>query len=372
MRPRSEQVDQSVVGTYHCISRCVRRASLLSAGKQILPARKPWIESRLRHLVSIFAVELDTFTLMDNHMHLVLTIRPDIVAGWSDEEVAKRWLTYLPPVTRGVRRTATEEDIRKLQRDPAKIAKCRLRLCELGEFHKALKQPLARLVNIQENVTGHFWEGRYRSRRVLDLAALLSTMAYVDLNPVRASIARTPEQSPFTGMYHRASARDHVLRRMSRRERARLQTAAKRLDGWRRGCVAFPSEPVPSFLTPIAHTEERRGLFGDMTLDEYLVVVDRIGREVRRNQQDRRGRIPHDLAPILERIEVDGKSFLAQMASTAKWFGSVIGLEASCALESARVGRTRVVSALRLDREKPGRGRAAGSRSKQDRAKVQR
>ncbi|MBX3373666.1 MAG: hypothetical protein KF817_07515 [Phycisphaeraceae bacterium] len=364
MRPRRDQVDHSVVSTCHCTSRCVRRASLLARSEEVLLARKPWIEARLRHLVSIFAIELDTFCIMDNHLHLVLTIRPDIVASWSDEEVAERWLRYLPPKKRGVEREATLEDIQSLAGNSARVASCRLRLCQLGEFHKAVEQPLAWLANREEKITGHFWEGRYKSRRVLDPAALLSTIAYVDLNPVRAGLVRTPEQSEFTGVQHRIGARSDALLELSPREHSRAGTRAKCLLEGQQGCIAFPQEPVPAFLTPIADTPERRGLFKDLTLDEYLVVVDRIGRKVQQSPQGPRGAIPHDLAPILSRIELDEESFLSQMASTATWIGSVVGTAASCVREARRVNLKWVVSTLDLDQPAPGQtgDRATASR----------
>ena len=354
MRPRRDQVDHSVVSTYHCTSRCVRRASLLAATEDGLLARKPWIEARLRHLVSIFAIELDTFCIMDNHLHLVLTIRPDIVKEWSDEEVAERWLRYLPPKKRGVEREATLEDIQSLVRDSARVASCRLRLCQLGEFHKAVKQPLAWLANREEKITGHFWEGRYKSRRVLDPAALLSTIAYVDLNPVRAGLVQTPEQSTFTGVQHRIGARNDALLELASHEHGRVGTRAKCLPEEQPGRIAFAQEPAPAFLTPITHTPDRRGLFTNLTLDEYLVVVDRIGRKVPQSPQGPRGAIPHDLAPILSRIELDEAPFLSQMTSTATWIGSVVGKAASCAEESQRVRRKWLVSTLDLDQAAPG------------------
>jgi len=308
IRPRGDEADQPsarCASTYHCASHCVRETLLLSENNNHRFARKPWIESRLKALTAIFAIDLDTFNIMDDRLHLVLTIRPDIVAVWSDREVAQRWLTHLPSSSAcDVPQTAKEEDIRDLLCDPAKIARCRLRLCSLSEFHKAFKTPLAQLANREENMTGRFWQSGYKSRQVLDRTDLLSTMAYVDLNPIRASMERTPEQRHFTGVHHRIMERAHALHRRSRRESATL-----------------PHEPAPSFLTPISGSPSRRGLFDNITLDEYLMVIDRIDHVIRLGKRSDR---PHDLSPILTGIEVHPALFLKHLSSTAKWAGSVI------------------------------------------------
>ena len=65
---------------------------------------------------------------------------------------------------------------------------------------KVLNENIAKQANKEDKCTGHFWESRYKSQALLDEQAVLSSMAYVDLNPIRATIATTPEQSDHTSI----------------------------------------------------------------------------------------------------------------------------------------------------------------------------
>ena len=75
-----------------------------------------------------------------------------------------------------------------------------MRLANLGWFMKSLKEPLARIANKEEGVSGAFWEGRYKSVGIFDEESLLATAAYIDLNPLAAGVVATPEESTHTSL----------------------------------------------------------------------------------------------------------------------------------------------------------------------------
>ena len=52
------------------------------------------------------------------------------------------------------------------------------RLQSLSWFMKCLKEPLARMANLQEKTRGAFFEGRFKSVAILDDESLLATCAY--------------------------------------------------------------------------------------------------------------------------------------------------------------------------------------------------
>jgi REP element-mobilizing transposase RayT len=198
---RAHLVDPSVTRWYHCVTRCVRRAFLLGEGEN---DRKEWIEMRLQELAEIFAVAVGGFSVLDNHLHVLLRLDPDEAAGWSDEEVVRRWGRLFPPRDKTRRAVPVSDDwVQSLLKDTAWVAKARERLGSLSWFMKCLKEPLARLANREEQTRGTFFEGRFKSVAILDEESLLAVCTYIDLNPIAAGLVEVPEASPHTSIKQR-------------------------------------------------------------------------------------------------------------------------------------------------------------------------
>jgi len=319
--PRSKYVQEGQEGVYHCFSRCVRRAFLCGFDKltgRDCSHRKEWLVNRLRHLAAVFAVEVCAYAIMANHYHLILRLRPDIVATWSDREVATRWLTLFPRHrrSRGGESSPLEEEIRALTNCPERIAKLRQRLCSLSWFMGRLNEFIARAANKEDDVKGRFWESRFKCQALLDGAATAACMVYVDLNLIRAGLAATPEDSDFTSIQERVRAWQYETRMSSAISTKEAQNPHSGLlrKNAPENAAEF-SNPIPehpsatshsldsaslsaSWLCPISSESQPRGIL-QMTAAEYLDLVDRSGRIFR---SDKRGAIDADLAPILLRI----------------------------------------------------------------------
>ena len=96
---RSEYVDPKEIQILHCYQKCVRGAFLCGDDERsgrCFEHRRQWIREKLEFLASVFGIDVLTYTILSNHFHVVLRSRPDVVAGWSDDKVARQWLKLHP------------------------------------------------------------------------------------------------------------------------------------------------------------------------------------------------------------------------------------------------------------------------------------
>jgi putative transposase len=336
--PRSKYVREGQEGVYHCFGRCVRRAFLCGidpATERDFSHRKVWMVERMRHLASIFAIEVCAYAVMMNHYHLVVRICADIVALWTDPEVARRWLMLFPRHRdkSGTPIRPTEEEIRALADCPDRIAQLRRRLSSLSWFMGRLNEFIARAANKEDGVKGRFWESRFKCQALLDEAAIAACMVYVDLNPIRAGVAQTPEDSDFTSIQERIRAwqKERMMTDSAKQSAgadnspSMPEDAAAITDAVFSGpdtvMTSLDETSFPArWLCPIQSGWGQRGIL-QMTAGEYFELVDRSGRLMR---QGKSGAMDSDLAPILRRIGVNPDAWL----ETVTCFGSRFRLAA--------------------------------------------
>ena len=333
--PRKEIFNPHEPGYYHCFSRCVRGAYL--CGRDAVTGkcydhRKGWIERRLEFLASVMGLDVIAHGVMDNHFHVVLRNRPDVVKGWSDREVARRWLRVCPGTRRELEQDPpepTKQQIEALMADRKQLAEVRTRLSSISWFMRFVDEFVARCANREEGEhMGRFWAGRFTSTALLDVVGILLCVMYVDLNPIRAGKAKTPEASRYTSAYRRIEARQ-----------ARLRAGKGQREGQTAAAWLAPVElaaPPPDGAQARAGRRVSDKGFLEMSLDEYLRLLDWSGRQIR---GDKRGAIPADLAPILQRLELDPEFCLEGAQSFDTWFADFAGRAATLTSHAAKIGR---------------------------------
>ncbi|MFQ3244606.1 MAG: REP element-mobilizing transposase RayT [Arenicella sp.] len=272
--PRKTLVSLADTPYYHCVSRCVRRAYL--CGYDPLTAksyehRRSWLEIKLLKTAEIFAVKLCSYAVMSNHYHVVLHIRPDIAQSLTELEVVKRWHQCFNGTLLSQRFINGEPLSENQWKALRKEIKCwRSRLSDISWYMRIVNEAIARQANKEDKCTGRFWEGRFKSQALLDDQALLSCMAYVDLNPIRARMAATLEDSHHTSI------------------RRRIQQ------------LNNPNVNDDSLEAFVGITENDIGI--PFKLKDYLELVDWTGRVIR---DDKRGHIDQAQPKILSRLDLN-------------------------------------------------------------------
>ena len=296
---RDKLISLDATSYYHIISRCVRRAFLCGEDHfsgQSYEHRKGWVIERLRELDKIFSIDICAYAVMSNHYHLVLRIDAEQASAWSDDKVIRHWkmLFKLPVLVERFQRDecSTKAEVVAVNK---LIKLWRSRLMDISWYMRCLNEYLARKANEEDKCTGRFWEGRFKSQALLDDAAVLTCMSYVDLNPIRAKMAQTPEGSDY------ASIQQRIL------QWNKVQKAAV--------TITDNTIPKPKLMPLIQqHRDPHQHSIG-FTLKDYIELVDWAGRAVR---EDKRGAIDISTPPILQRLGIESEAFVEHMQGKHK------------------------------------------------------
>lgn len=272
---RKYQILSGQPGFYHCFGRCVRRAFLCGQDRlsgRDFSHRRRWMVERLALLSSAFAIDVYAYAIMNNHWHVVLFVDPERTQTWSDEDVIARWKSlYRWRHPDAETRLPTPEQLGAQQ-----LARWRERLGDVSWFMKSIHEPLARLSNLEDDCTGHFWDGRFRSTALLDDPAVIAATAYVDLNPIKAGLASSLLGSDHTSIQRRLRQFLYALKRLPARDAGDKPQPADAAQG------QTPVRPVFSSGAEglKGSTAQSAGPFPALSLQQYVAIVDETAREL--------------------------------------------------------------------------------------------
>jgi hypothetical protein len=296
-----------------------------------------------------------------------------------------------------------EAEIKMITADPAKVAEYRRRLTSISWFMAQVNEPVARAANREDKLKGRFWESRFHSQQLLDDAAFLACSIYVDLNPIRANVAQTPEEAEHTSAYDRIQAIHAAAESENHSEpavaaidapkelidadvitciesasvetirvddsqpdtsnppkssEAKAPKPVESPDAWLckltlddgpnvsldDGLAITASRVVPKDPADVGPEKIRikppvrasnRGML-PITVEKYLSLLDWTGRSIRAGSK---GSIPADLAPILERLGLNGEHWVDTIKNFGRMFKRASGRPISLTEAAKRSGQ---------------------------------
>ena len=306
-RARHCQIDLGMTPFYHVINRCVRRSYLCGEDRYSginYDHRRKWLIDRIKMLSTTFSIDIAAYAIMSNHYHLVLRVNRQQALNWSLNEVIERWYQLYKehPIVDAYRKNP-EQSKENLDTVLQLSQVWRARLYDISWFMKYLNESVARAANKEDNCTGKFWEGRYKSQALLDDRALLGCMVYVDLNPVRAGVCHSLSASDFTSI----------------QERITQYSADKKYNNKTRKNTDISVPSQPKSLLPFTPNENSHYL--PFSITDYLELIDWSCKLIDLNRQKTTNNTPS----LLHTISLEEDEWLDEILNFRRKYGSFAG-----------------------------------------------
>ena len=309
---RKQLISIDATSYYHCVSRCVRRSFLCGEDTQNQVSyehRKEWIINKIHVLSRFYCIDICAYAIMSNHYHLVVNINQKKALDLSNHQVVERWsMAHKLPLI--IQRWLHGQITSQIEHSKCIeiIEVWRKRLWDLSWYMKELNYDIACRANKEDNCTGHFWEGRFKSQALLDEKALAAAMAYVDLNPIRAGIADKLENSDFTSVKARIDALDKQL-------------------------------ATAPCLHPFVGNKNNLKLDGiPFRLMDYLELVDWTARQMRPNKAS----MDESLPPILDRLGGNVNNWLKICTQLEKFHTTAVGSQTHAIVAKAALNKKKL------------------------------
>ena len=264
---------------FHVVSRIVGREFLLGEKE------KSRFHKIMRRLEKVSGVQVLSYCLMDNHVHLLLRTERIDGEAVSDGELVnrvramyskglaselarqlERWKRKAKDGTR----CETQGDGRKGEVGESSMhafwrERYLARLGNLSEFMRVLKSSFSKWYNKEHRRTGTLWEDRYKVVLVEGSArVLIKVAAYIDLNPVRAGMVEDPGDYRWCGYGEALGGCIEARRGLTR------VVGADPKRGWR--------DAAPSYRALLYFEGVEKGTEGT----RVEVVRNRSGQEIKR------------------------------------------------------------------------------------------
>ncbi len=170
---------------------------------RFFPFRRPRVRRKfmswLGYCLNSSCLKCASFTLMDNHFHLIVKVD-------KFRRLARKELQAFARARWGVLwklRTEFWSDRRwrRFNRD----------LFRLDVFMRDFQGPLTTWFNRTFKRRGPLWQSRYKSVHLADSQAVAECLFYIELNPVRAGLTKRPEDWKRGSAFLRYSDQDEML-----------------------------------------------------------------------------------------------------------------------------------------------------------------